>query len=165
MANGWGGYRPGGGRPRGAKNRKPSVAKPRQRRSLRGQRVINQEAALQGLSPLEYMLNVLRDENAEQFRRDEFAWRAAPFCHPRLVSMHAQHDVRGEIANSIYVEQINIVAVPSGKFLTPEEATMPIIEEVKEPAFLALESPESTPGDTQLSPASNEPNEPNKSYD
>lgn len=36
------------------------------------------------LSPLEYMLNVMRNPLAEPGRRDEMAKSAAPYIHPRL---------------------------------------------------------------------------------
>jgi len=43
------------------------------------------EGAIQsGVSPLEYMLNVMRDKNADTERRDEMARAAAPYIHPRL---------------------------------------------------------------------------------
>lgn len=40
-----------------------------------------------GITPLEYMLNVLRDENMPSERRDEMAKAAAPYVHPRLTSI------------------------------------------------------------------------------
>jgi hypothetical protein len=40
--------------------------------------------AAAGVTPLEYMLNVMRDETAEIGRRDEMARAAAPFMHARL---------------------------------------------------------------------------------
>jgi len=42
------------------------------------------EIADSGLTPLDYMLNVMRDETADARRRDEMAKAAAPFVHPRL---------------------------------------------------------------------------------
>ena len=36
------------------------------------------------LMPVEWMLAVLRDPEAEQSRRDEMAKQAAPYLHPRL---------------------------------------------------------------------------------
>lgn len=43
--------------------------------------------AASGLTPLEYMLAVLRDAGAEQAMRFEAAKAAAPYCHPRLSSV------------------------------------------------------------------------------
>ena len=37
-----------------------------------------------GISPLEYMLNVMRDDAADDERRDWAAQNAAPYIHPRL---------------------------------------------------------------------------------
>jgi hypothetical protein len=39
--------------------------------------------ASEGQTPLDYMLEVMRDENAESERRDEMAKAAAPYLHPR----------------------------------------------------------------------------------
>ena len=42
---------------------------------------------LDGMSPLEYMLGVMRDPNAPAYRRDEMAKSAAQYLHPRLNSL------------------------------------------------------------------------------
>ena len=52
-----------------------------------------------GLTPLQYMLAVLRDENADPERRDEMAKAAAPYIHPRLASIEASH--RGDKQNPL----------------------------------------------------------------
>ena len=72
--SGWmpiGGARPGAGRPRGSKNkrRRPDPVE------LSGER---------GLTPLDYLLNLMRDESASPERRDWAADKAASYCHPRL---------------------------------------------------------------------------------
>jgi hypothetical protein len=36
------------------------------------------------LTPLDYMLSVVRDSTAAQTRRDRMAVAAAPYCHPRV---------------------------------------------------------------------------------
>ena len=41
-------------------------------------------AAGDGLTPLEYMLAVMRDPNEPPERRDEMAKAAAPYVHPKL---------------------------------------------------------------------------------
>lgn len=64
-----GGYRPGSGRKLGSKNRIPDE--------------IEDEAASFGMTPLEYMLAVMRDERVDKARRDRMAAAAAPFCHAR----------------------------------------------------------------------------------
>ncbi len=45
------------------------------------------EIAASGLTPLDYMLSVMRDEKADQKRRDEMAKAAAPYVHPKLATM------------------------------------------------------------------------------
>ncbi len=46
-----------------------------------------------GVTPLEYMLAVLRDEKASSDRRDRMAVAAAPYIHPRLANVEARVDV------------------------------------------------------------------------
>ena len=70
MGNGWGGKRPGSGRKRGGANRQS--------------REVADAVAVTGETPLAYMMSVLRDQNAEQARRDEMAKSAAPYVHPKL---------------------------------------------------------------------------------
>jgi|GEM_PF-680523 len=83
-----GGFRPsfGPGRPKGIKETKPR--KPRTPRlptppateaNPSDIAVIND-----GLTPLEYMLAVMRDPGADQTRRDRMAMACAPYCHPRM---------------------------------------------------------------------------------
>lgn len=64
-----GGYRPGAGRPKAGQG-----ATPKQ---------IAQEAKKAGQSPLDYMLSVMRNPEADQARRDRMAIAAAPFVHSR----------------------------------------------------------------------------------
>jgi hypothetical protein len=40
-----------------------------------------------GILPLDYMLSVMRDSNADAKRRDAMAMAAAPYLHPRLSSI------------------------------------------------------------------------------
>jgi hypothetical protein len=47
-------------------------------------REIADRAAAEGITPLEYMLKVMRDEKADEKRRDDMAKGAAPYIHPRL---------------------------------------------------------------------------------
>lgn len=60
-----GGFRPGAGRPR------------------KGQRLreIRAAAGKAGVTPLAYMLAIMRDENADPLLRDRMAIAAAPYCH------------------------------------------------------------------------------------
>lgn len=56
-------------------------------------------AAGSGLTPLEYMLGIMRDESAETPRRDDMAKAAAPYIHAKLASV--QHS--GDAADPITV--------------------------------------------------------------
>lgn len=70
------GSKPGerrGGRQKGAPN-KVTLAKAR-------------AIAESGLTPLDYMLAILRDDSAPPDRRDDMAKAAAPYCHPRLAAI------------------------------------------------------------------------------
>lgn len=75
-----GGYRPGAGRPKGATGKTGKQAK-----SEDGYPADVAKAAVRsGLSPLDYMLTVMRNPDADQSRRDRMAVAAAPFCHQRM---------------------------------------------------------------------------------
>ena len=68
-----------GGRRKGA-GRKPGAATTKTRE-------IANKAVEAGISPLEYMLAVLRDEGNDTTARFEAAKAAAPYVHPRLNSV------------------------------------------------------------------------------
>ena len=63
-----GGARPGAGRPKGVRNKRHVV-------------IVEDPSALM---PIDWMLAVLRDPQAEQNRRDQMAALAAPYVHARL---------------------------------------------------------------------------------
>lgn len=73
-----GGARPGAGRPPKAAGSVPKVKNARAANRPR--------KSLGGLSPLEYMLQVMNDEYAEDARRDRMAQAAAPYVHARKVA-------------------------------------------------------------------------------
>ncbi|WP_210249742.1 hypothetical protein [Brucella pituitosa] len=73
-----GGKRDGAGRPAGAVTSKT--------------REIANKASTDGLTPLEYMLNVLRDKSADPKDRMWAAEKAAPFVHPKLSSVEHKGD-------------------------------------------------------------------------
>lgn len=52
-------------------------------------REIAERAVADGLTPLEYMLSVLRDETEDADKRFEAAKHAAPYIHPKLSSIEA----------------------------------------------------------------------------
>lgn len=75
-----GGYRPGAGRPKGSKNRsKGPVKTPRMRQVTPGMPGHGNG----NLSPLDYMLAVMRNSEVDDARRDRMAVAAAPFVHAR----------------------------------------------------------------------------------
>lgn len=73
-----------GGARQGAGRRKGSVSEPTRLR------VAVAEKALQsGLTPLDYMLSILRDVTKDEKERFAAAKEAAPYLHPRLSSVEA----------------------------------------------------------------------------
>ena len=64
-----------GGRKKGAANKRT--------------REIADKAAAEGLTPLEYLLRLMRDERQEQAVRLDAAKGAAPYIHPRLQATEA----------------------------------------------------------------------------
>lgn len=71
-----GGKRPGAGRKVGAITRKT--------------REVAERSALEGITPLEYMLKIMRDELGDPDMRLDAAKSAAPYMHPRLSSIDAK---------------------------------------------------------------------------
>ena len=59
-----------GGRQKGARNRATAEARA--------------AAEATGILPLDYMLSVMRDTNADPKRRDAMAMAAAPYLHPKM---------------------------------------------------------------------------------
>ncbi len=74
-----GGARPNAGRPPGVRNRK-TVEKLRALESG-------------GILPLDYLLSVMRDPNAEFETRLDAAKSAAPYVHPRLAAIEHSGDM------------------------------------------------------------------------
>ena len=71
-----GGARPNAGRKAGAATKKTKE--------------IADKAASEGITPLEFMLQIMRDPGAEQRDRMAMAVSAAPFVHARLSSVDAK---------------------------------------------------------------------------
>lgn len=86
---GHGGRRPGAGR-------KPGVATTKTRE-------IAERALASGLTPLDYMLNVMRDEGAPPERRDSMAKAAAPYVHPSLKSV----ELTGKDGGPVQTEDVS----------------------------------------------------------
>lgn len=76
-----GGARPGSGRKPGTKNR----------------RTVEQVEAViaSGLTPLDFMLSVMRDVKEDKGRRIEAAKSAAPYCHARLNAIEHSGAIAG----------------------------------------------------------------------
>lgn len=86
-SNGRGGRREGAGRPKGS-----ATLKTRQK--------ANEILEDGGLTPLDYMLSVLRDESLAHEDRMDAAKSAAPYIHPRLAATENTHKIEktlGEI--------------------------------------------------------------------
>jgi len=82
-----GGKRPGAGRPKGAISKST--------------RAIVEGAKSAGMLPLDYMLAVMRDREAETGRRDDMAKAAAPYLHPRLASTEVKGDKENPIVHRV----------------------------------------------------------------
>jgi len=77
-------------------------------------REIADAAVKEGLTPLEYMLAVLRDRTVDPERRDRMAAAAAPYIHPRLSNVEAKIDVTGhEAALAEIEEHAAVLSLPS----------------------------------------------------
>lgn len=70
------------GRPKGSRNKRT--------------RALIEAAEAGGETPLQYMLRVMRDRNADAKRRDAMAMAAAPYLHPKLSSVEPKPDVDPE---------------------------------------------------------------------
>lgn len=81
---------PGPGRPKGSRNKA----------SLRRQR----EVAATGITPLDYMLKVMRNPKAAWPRRDEMARSAAPYIHPKLATLQSNVNLTGRLTLEALVQ-------------------------------------------------------------
>lgn len=79
-----GGVRPGAGRPKGARNKATAKREA--------------EISASGLTPLDYMLGLLRDASNDPLTRFEAAKAAAPYVHPRLQSTELKGDPDNPVA-------------------------------------------------------------------
>lgn len=61
------------------------------------------EIAASGLTPLDYMLSILRDERRPDEERFEAAKHAAPYCHAKLASVDA--NVKGDMEFNIIIRK------------------------------------------------------------
>lgn len=82
-----GGPRPGAGRKQGGANKIDAEAR--------------KKAVESGLTPLEYMLSILRDETVERQDRMDAAKAAAPYVHAKLASVEHKGDGGGPMVLEI----------------------------------------------------------------
>src|SRR5690348_2865607 len=82
----------------------PRGSKPGERRGGRAKGTPNKASAARqkrvsegGITPLDYMLKVMRDRKADASRRDDMAKAAAPYVHPRLATNTHQGPTGGPI--------------------------------------------------------------------
>ena len=72
------------------------------------------EAVSSGLTPLDYMLKVLRDEDIGTERRDWAAEKAAPYIHARLSAIEAKHDITDALADLLKAIDGRSRGIPQG---------------------------------------------------
>lgn len=84
---GRGGARPGAGRKPGSANKKSQE--------------IAAKLMAEGLTPLEYMLRVMRDEKEDAARRMDAAKSAAPYMHPKLAPLEQGKGKEDDLASVI----------------------------------------------------------------
>ncbi len=92
-----GGFRPGAGRPKNGEPKAPFIRSDEDANRPR--------KFLGGLSPLDYMLQIMRDDHADDARRDKMAMAAAPFVHLKPADAGAgKKDQRQAAADDVAAE-------------------------------------------------------------
>jgi hypothetical protein len=61
------------------------------------------EIAGSGLTPLDYMLSVMRDEQADTATRLDAAVKAAPYVHPKLATIESRHSGPDGSPRAVYL--------------------------------------------------------------
>lgn len=67
------------------------------------------EIAGTGETPVEYMLRVMRDSNADEKRRDAMAVSSAPYLHPKLASTEVTGKDGGPVKVTITGDDIGLL--------------------------------------------------------
>jgi hypothetical protein len=108
-----GGPRPGSGRPKGTKN--PLT---KQKEAL--QQEVIARAIRNDVTPLEVMLNIMRDPETDASMRFEAAKAAAPYVHPRLSQVDSTVTHKRDVAELTTAELDELLAaeLASGKART-----------------------------------------------
>lgn len=78
---------------------RPNAGRKKRSLNARTQKVA-ERCAEEGITPLEYMLNIMRDPTQEFQTRMDAAKSAAPYIHPKLASV--EQKVEAEVNGSIY---------------------------------------------------------------
>lgn len=127
----WGGVRKGAGRRRHTPNKRKSF--------------IAAEALKQGISPLEFVLQVMRNEDNPLPLRCEMASIALPYCHARIGPRELPNDASHPGGSVV----LNILAIPNGQFVGVDEVEayaekavalpQPVLDLAPEPAEPELE--------------------------
>lgn len=110
-----GGRRPGAGRKKGTK-----IDTARQQMLARTQAV-----ALADLTPLEFMLKVLRDESRDDAERMQAAIQAAPYVHPRLAATQMTVDDK-RTPEQFTDAELEALAAASGHGASETEESAPL---------------------------------------
>jgi hypothetical protein len=106
-----GGARPGAGRPKGVRNKRHVV-------------IVEDPSTLM---PIDWMLAVLRDPQAEQNRRDQMAALAAPYVHARLsAAMVSTHSSSSNSRDNGDTNGLQILAVPRRCRVNTKDGTITI---------------------------------------
>jgi hypothetical protein len=64
---------------------------------------VQAQVAASGMTPLNYMLHVMRDDGADEKRRDAMAAAAAPYVHAKLSSI----DLKADVTTRSLAEELN----------------------------------------------------------
>lgn len=123
-----GGYRPGAGRPKGATAAKTAAKKtPAKKRATKAAKPaadvpqdVADDAAASGMTPLEFMLQIMRDDDREPADRMRMAVAAAPFVHPRAgETKPGKKDQQQDAASKVAAKSKFAPAAPPLKLVRP----------------------------------------------
>ena len=101
-----------GGRKKGTPNKKTLVLR---------------QAAEAGITPLDYMLAILRDENVDIARRDDMAKAAAPYVHSRLAAVQHSGQVELKRAVELTDDELASIAAVGGSGTSETQDDPPLV--------------------------------------
>lgn len=73
------------------------------------------EVEASGLTPLDYMLGVMRDPAIAADRRDDMAKAAAPYVHPKLAAIEHTGKDGGPIQHAHQLSDDDLAAIAAGR--------------------------------------------------